>query len=55
MVIAATTFALAAFCIADDSRLVSPPPRAAAAIVVRIFIPGPADGCDMFSRGLREK
>jgi hypothetical protein len=30
MVIAATTFAQAAFCAADDSRLIEGPPRAAA-------------------------
>jgi hypothetical protein len=30
MVIAATTFAQAAFCVADDSRLIGGPPRAAA-------------------------
>ena len=44
MVIPATRIAQAAFCFADDSWYGSVSPRAAAAIVTRIFIPGRAKG-----------
>jgi hypothetical protein len=45
MVIAATTFAQAAFCFADDPRLIRCPPRAAAAILAHVFTPGRAEIC----------
>jgi hypothetical protein len=41
MVIAATTFALAAFWVGDDSGLISRPPRAAGGIVVHDFYSWP--------------
>jgi hypothetical protein len=55
MVIAATTFALGERGVADDSGLIPPSPRGAAAILAAIFIPGRAGSCDAFSTGRREK
>jgi len=37
MVIAATPVTPAAFCVADDSRVIRPPPRAAAGFQLRSF------------------
>jgi hypothetical protein len=49
MVIAATTFAQAAFCLGDDPRLIRRSPRAAAAILVQVLTPGPAATWPCFS------
>ena len=43
MVIAATTFALAALCVADGSPVIQCPPRAAAAILAPVFTRGRAE------------